>query len=523
MRNDFQTSDAVRDGWWSRPGALALLVMASTIPLLWPDIPPLTDLLGHMGRYRIQFDGAASPTLRRFFDFEWALIGNLGVDLLVMPLAPLLGFERAVKLIMVAIPALTAAGFLWTAREAHGRVPPTALFTLPLAYGFPFQFGFANFVFSVALAFIALAFWLRLSRLGRTRVRAAAFPVISLVLWVAHVFGWAILCLLAFAAAFSAARDTGRGLVAAGLRAARDCLPLAPPLFLMILWRSGEAGGQTGDWFNLSVKMLYLLKALSDRAMTFDIASVAVIVALLVTAVIGKAFAWSRALGLGAMLLATVYLLLPRVLLGSAYADMRLAPYLLAVALLAVRPATTASPNFVRALAVAAMVFFTMRTAATTVSFAGYHRSFAAELAALDHVPVGARVVALVGKTCGMPWSTARLDHLPAMAIVRRHAFVNDQWTLAGAQLLRVRAPDPRFAGDPSQLVASNGCNHREWRDVDAALRLVPRGAFDYLWLVDPPAYDARLTAGLQRVWSNDRSALFRISPPAAARTPASK
>jgi hypothetical protein len=523
MRNDFQTSGAVANGWWSRPGVLALLVLASTIPLMWPDVPPLTDLPGHMGRYRIQLDGDASPSLRRFFDFEWALIGNLGVDLLVMPLAPLLGLERAVKLIVATIPALTAIGFLWTAREAHGRVPPTALFALPLAYGYPFLFGFVNFALSMALAFIASALWLRLSRLGRTRLRAAAFLVVSLVLWVAHVFGWAVLGLLAFAAAFAAARDAGRGIAAAGLRAVGDCLPLAPPLLLMILWRSGEAAGQTGDWFNLPVKALYLVKALSDRAVTFDAASVAVIAALLALAALGKFLAWSRALALGAALLAIVYLLLPRVLLGSAYADMRLAPYLLAVAVLAVRPAATASPDFVRISALAALSFFAVRTVATTVSFAGYHRSFAAELAALDHVPVGARVVALVGKSCGMPWSTPRLDHLPAMAIVRRGAFVNDQWALAGAQLLRVRAPDPRFAGDPSQLVAPNGCRHPEWRQVDAALRLVPRGALDYLWLVDPPAYDARLTARFPRVWSNGRSALFRVSPPAAARTPGSR
>ena len=40
---------------------------------------------------------------------------------------------------------MTVAGFLWVAREVHGRVPPTAFFALPFIYGYPFLFGFVNF------------------------------------------------------------------------------------------------------------------------------------------------------------------------------------------------------------------------------------------------------------------------------------------------------------------------------------------------------------------------------------------
>ena len=119
------------------------------LPLLWPDVPPLVDLPGHMGRYRVQLDLATSPFLQRFYTFDWALIGNLGVDLAVIPLARLFGLEPAVKLIVLAIPPLTVVGFLWVAREVHGRIPATALFALPLAYSYPFQFGFVNFALAM--------------------------------------------------------------------------------------------------------------------------------------------------------------------------------------------------------------------------------------------------------------------------------------------------------------------------------------------------------------------------------------
>jgi hypothetical protein len=58
---------------------------------------------------------------------------------------------------------------------SHGKVPPTSLFALPLAYAFPFQFGFVNFTLGVALTFLAAALWLRLGTQGRTRLRAALF------------------------------------------------------------------------------------------------------------------------------------------------------------------------------------------------------------------------------------------------------------------------------------------------------------------------------------------------------------
>ena len=42
--------------WWDRPGYALLLVLLMAVPLLGPDVPPLVDLPGHMGRYRVQLD-----------------------------------------------------------------------------------------------------------------------------------------------------------------------------------------------------------------------------------------------------------------------------------------------------------------------------------------------------------------------------------------------------------------------------------------------------------------------------------
>src|SRR6476620_2674322 len=182
--------------WWERRVTIVLVVLLTMVPLLYPPIPPLVDLFGHMGRYRVELNLHQSPWLQQYFNYHWAAIGNLGVDLLVLVLGPIMGLEPAVKLIVLATPPLTAIGFLWVAREVHGRIPPTALFALPFIYGYPFLFGFVNFTLSVALAFLAFGLWLRLGRLERTKLRGWLFVPISLIVFFAHTYGWGLMGLM---------------------------------------------------------------------------------------------------------------------------------------------------------------------------------------------------------------------------------------------------------------------------------------------------------------------------------------
>lgn len=504
-----------RGYWWEGRWLLAALVVLSTVPLWWPPIPPLVDLPGHMGRYTVQLS-PGDPALGLWYRFEWRLIGNLGVDLLIVPMARLFGLELGVKLIVVAIPALTALGLIWIAREVHGgedaRVPPTLFFALPLAYGHPFLFGFVNFALAMALALLAFALWLRMARKGATRLRPWVFAPIACVIWVCHTFGWGLLGLLCFSAELVRLRDEGRSWVTAATGSAIACVPMALPLIPMLAWRAEGAGGFTGDWFDWVAKILWLQTVLRDRWAVFDIASVALLAGVIGLAAVRRDLTFSRNLGASALILALVFVLLPRIVFGSAYADMRLTPYLFAIALVAIRPRAAASRQLLNGLAIAGLMFFTARTAATTASFALASTRTQTVLTALDHVPPHARVVAFVGRTCRMTWSTDRLEHIPAFAIVRRHAFSNDQWAVAGAQPMKIIRRDARgFVTDPSQLVTTRPCASDTVRTLDQSLRRFPRRAFDYVWLIDPPAYDARLTAGLVPVWANGRDRLFRV------------
>jgi hypothetical protein len=498
--------------WWETRWFVAAMIVIAFVPLLYPPVPPLVDLLGHMGRYRVQLDLAGSPELQRYFDFNWHLIGNLGVDILIVPLSKLFGLELSVKLIALAIPPMTVAGFLWVAREVHHRLPPTVAFALPLAFSHPFLFGFLNFTLSMALAFLAFGLWLRLGRLGRTRLRALLFVPISFVIFITHAFGWGALGLLAFSAEAVRQHDKGIDWWKAGLRAALHAVVMIGPAFMMLAWRSTVQKGMTADWFNWEMKLTWILMIFRDHWQWFDGAAVAACVGVVAVAILNPRLTFSRNLAFSALVLLASFIILPRIIFGSAYADMRLAPYMLATALLAVRFRGDTVMSTARVLAVLGVAFYLIRVAATTFSLTAAAKDQSAKLEALDHVPRGARLVTLSGQECDNLWMLPRNSHLGAMATVRRHAFSNDQWAIEGANLLSVhyRAAG-RFIADPSQIVKPSQCANRDHWTPDRALASIPRDAFDYVWLVDVPAFDPRQVADMQLIWRGPGSLLYAI------------
>jgi hypothetical protein len=523
--------------WWETRWFLVLLLVVTAMPLLWPQIPPLVDVPGHIGRYRVELDVSSSADLQRYFGFHWALIGNLGVDLLIIPLAPLFGLELAVKLIVISVPVLTAAGIVWIAREVHGRLPPTTLFAIPFVYSFPFNYGFINFSLSVALALLAFALWLRLA--NRPMLRLAIFAPLAVVVWVAHAFGWGVLGLLIWSSELIAQRDRGIRWFNAAINAAIRCIPLSLPIILMWIWRSGSVGGVTTAFFGIGSKVLAVVSALRDRWLLWDSISVAAVLVLIGSAIFDRHLAISRRLGIPALVLAATFILMPRLLFGSNYADMRLPALIIILALLALRPREDISTEVLCRIALFGTLFVGLRMIGNTISFVMADTEARAEVAALDHIPLGAAVLSLVGDRCGTNWTMPRHSHLGSYVITRKHGFSNDQWALEGAQLLTVHYTGAgKFGADPSEGTVSPECRtralHRFGRDnpairsyvedthrtADQALEQFPRSAFDYVWLIRPEGFSAPAPPDMRLIWSGPNSWLFQVihEPAPAAR-----
>ncbi|WP_017666295.1 hypothetical protein [Porphyrobacter sp. AAP82] len=506
------------DRWW----AIALVCLIAIAPLLVVGIAPLTDLYGHLGRHAVQTELAQRPGLQPYFSYQWQLIGNLGGDILVQLFHPLLGVEGAVRATVLLTQGLGALGLLLVSRAVHGRITPFALAAIPLIYGFPFNYGFINYTLSMALALLAYAAWLHIRRSGHRMSEGLAalwLGAAGAAIWVAHTYGWAFLGLLAGSTMLAEAINARTHPARAALRILAACWPLLLPIVPMVIWRATSSGAAIGGWA-WQYKFVWLLSALRTYWRDFDMASLAVLAMLLGWAVASRSVRFERGVGIAALLCFVFFLALPFRVFGSAFADMRLLPYALALALVAIGAGKLAQGKHAKVWLLAcgiALAFFGVRMATTTVAFARQDRQVQAALPALGKMPKGARVAFFSVKPCRTRWALAPLDHLSGAAMARRDAFVNDQWQQPGVNPLKVSYPAAEpFVRDPSHLVVREDCKETRSRQrLSSALRRLPRTAFTHIWIVGelpkkitpPPGFVEVPDAGSGRLFASASAA----------------
>jgi hypothetical protein len=107
------------------------------------------------------------------------------------------------------------------------------------------------------------------------------------------------------------------------------------------------------------------------------------------------------------------------------------------------------------------------------------------------------------------------------LAIARREAFVNDQWDAEALQLLSVNYPAAQpFMVSPSEGVSLEPCGRDKPRYLPDALRLLPRDAFDYVWLLDIPAANRPQLPWLKQIYATPEGALYAVGKPAPSIAP---
>lgn len=482
---------------------IAALALASALPFLFVRIPPLVDVPGHIGRFAVQL-APADSVLHRYFSFAWRPTLNLGSDLIVQALHPLVGAVAAMWLVCAAVPVLTVLGLLGVARRLNRQGAAALPWALILVYNDSFLWGFVNYALSAALALCGFAAWMRWD--ARPGLRALCFAIFTPALFLAHGEGGALLML--WVAAFEAERVGPLRLKALAAR-------LWPLGFaaIPVLFARGDKGGAT--LWNWPSKADALFNLVRDQSLALDVATALAIVAVLVLgrlcgARLVRPGAWAV---WGSLVL---FLVAPFQLSGTANVDARLLAHALMLALV-LQDWRGTGPRLRRGLVIVGAALLVLRFAVTTISFVGYGRDYARQLAALGHVAPGSRVLNLTLSDCGVRgWRQPRTTHLAALATAERDAWVNAHWAVRAVHLLQVRFAPPGYAIDPSQIVYAPGChgttgtgNHR--LGIAQVLPRLPLDQVDYLWLIDvrlpPGPRDPRLVP----IWRSGDSALYAI------------
>ena len=492
------------DGRWF----VTVVSLLFALPMFCAPVLPLVDIGGHIGRYAIQLDGGLTPELAQWYTFTWSLLPNLGADLIVQMLAPGVGVEAAARVAVALAVVLQVSGILVLSKKLHERITPWALLTLPLVYSFPFQFGFLNFVLGFSVALWAMVAWLHFETALPLR-RGVVFALIASLVWLCHLVGWGVFCILAGSRELVRRWQSSDGIFAVlrDTTLAVSCL-LVPLAIGAIFSPEGGDPGKTDGWFEYGWKLLHLLNVMLDRWELFDRLALTIVLMGLFWGLIVKEARTDPGTGLAAALLAACAISMPSQVLGSHYADIRLFPIVLVVGLLAIAPAQQMSRDLATALLVFAMAFVGVRLAGTAASAQMNGAALERELTVLDRLPKHSQLVTLRARNChdGLDLSIDRTTHLGGYAIARRAAFSNDQWQLAGAQLLRVHNPTiAPFDRGPSQFTFTRPCGDDKGIEVKAAQ--IPKAA-SHLWVIwdDEP----KPLQGWSRIATGKTSVLYK-------------
>lgn len=493
---------------------VCLLVALAGVPFLFTPIPPLTDVLGHIGRFAVQTAAPGDPLLR-FFHFHWGLTLNLASDLIVQLLRPL-GVLPVVWALCAATPMLTVVGIIAIARVLNRRGAYALPWSLVFVYNFPFLWGFLNFSLTAACALIAFAAWVALA--SRSGWRAGLFLVITPLLLIGHgVAGIVAIALIVGHAAWDEALyRPSAWRRSAWLRFGAVWPPVLAGGVALLGWKLlGRSDGGATLWLP-GRKTDAILTMLRDQNALLDVGSV---IACAVVWVLGQMWgARTRRGAAGAVIvMIALFLATPSLISGSDRIDTRLAP-LIPMLAFALQDWSRVAPRRRRAILALGFALLALRFGVTSASFAGYQQRYTRELAALDHVPRGARILNLVQIDCGYSgWRTQRLEHLANLATPLKGAWVNAHWSVSGVQLLDVTyRPSPAFYRDPSQLLWPAHCfppgssyAARERHTLAETLPHLPLGKVDYLWLINDQLSANTQDPRLRLVWHDDISALY--------------
>ena len=140
--------------------ALALLCLILLAPLALVDMPPLLDYPNHLARAVVLAAGTSDPILSRMYAAHWAVIPNLGTDLVLPPLLHLLPVHLAGRIVVGISILLPVAGTIAYSRAMFGAYSPWPLASGLVAYNATLLLGFLNFVAAIGIALLLAAGWI---------------------------------------------------------------------------------------------------------------------------------------------------------------------------------------------------------------------------------------------------------------------------------------------------------------------------------------------------------------------------
>ncbi|MDR3536006.1 MAG: hypothetical protein P4L71_05860 [Acetobacteraceae bacterium] len=468
-------------------------------PLLLVDVPPLADYPNHLARM-VVLANPADPDLVRFYAPHWAIIPDLGIDIVVPPLLHLLPVHVAGRLVLAVIVLLPVLGTVAYSRAVFGRRSWWVLGVGLVAWNQAALLGFLNFTAGIGLGMLLAAAWIAWRERHPARTLALAF-LGAIGLFFCHLMGLACFALLIGPYELTWLWCHRRQAI---LRLLSTAALFVVPLLLYAVSALGHMAGDM-DFLPVPQKLAQLLVPFEGYVLPLDIATGVIVLATLLQ---GRPRA-TLASALTVALLALLYLAAPFDFQGVANFDTRFVVILGFLLFGALRPRLS------RATGLLLAALFAVRMAVLATVWAGHASDLAQLRTAIAPVSPGSTVFLASVPVREAPayWAHAplgrrlssglRLDgHMAALLPIERRAW----WPM----LFDNDSQQPVTTREPYRALAN-----RVGGEIDSdALPKVDLCGVDYVLLLEAgaiPDLDQFGNGRLSLLTRTDFAALFRV------------
>lgn len=427
---------------WCYALAFISLQVIVQFPIWHSSVPVLWDYPNHLARMHILLKAGHSADLNHFYELHWAVLPNLAMDMVVPPLAELVGLEVAGKLFLALLLLLIASGTLALHYVLHGRLSPWPFIVFLFLYNQAFIYGVVNYLFGVGVALWVIAAWIR-SRSRAIWWRLAAFSFCTILLLFFHLSAFCVYAIVIVAYEVSHARHKVPGASRWTTLAVAIATLVVPVVIFLMFSPIGQGKGQEFNWIGLSFPMYLLfafilkLCALRDLMRNYhlwwDFLTLITIGSLLIRWIFIRAIIIERSMVLPLTAIGIAFLLTPPNLYGSWMVDSRLLTafvfvFIGSADLKLVKPFVQ---NLVLSLIACLLV---VRIGVISYHWSEQDRMTAAYAKALDKLPSGKRLFTAFSRQKYSDELGSFKMYLPCLAIITRSAFVPSLYTLRGAQ-----------------------------------------------------------------------------------------
>ena len=498
--------------------ATAALCVTLLAPLALVDVPPLLDYPNHLARAVVLAFGGTDPILSRMYAAHWAIIPNLGTDLVLPPLLHALPVHLAGRLVIGCITLLPVVGTIAYSRATFGTRSAWPLASGLVAYNATLLLGFLNFVAAIGGALLLAAVWIAYR--DRAPFRTMPLSIIGIAaLFFCHLMG----------VVFCFALITGHELEwiwirrtdgAAVLGRIASLVPLAVvPAGLYLL---SPLAPMAADivFPSLGEKARQLIFPFVNYLMPLDIITACAVGAFILACFVTGRYRITSASAVALLLVAALYLVTPSDFKGTFHFDLRFVIMLAFLLFGGVLPAGL-SRAATYGVWTGFVLLFIARMSVVAFAWHEYRHDVAELRSVIAQVPPGARVYLAAVSPQEAPdyWRNGPLArrlsngmrtdvHLPALLLIERRAY----W--------------PFLFDNPSQQPVETVSPYRALAAREAAL--TDHGALAELGRIDLCGYDdlllidaggepdlPHLGAGrLTLLERTDFAALFRIDRP---------